>query len=113
MAASPGIPESDWKLFRQLREVALDRFCKRVLDELDPLRRDTTRSHHERFLDVFDFLLRRNKALARAFDDPRRSRMIDQLAAMHAEGLLEPDEVTRFTARTRQAIDALGQEIVR
>jgi hypothetical protein len=30
-------PESDWKVFRELREVALDRFCRRVLEEIEPL----------------------------------------------------------------------------
>jgi len=30
------LSEADWKIFRELREVALERFCSRVLDELEP-----------------------------------------------------------------------------
>jgi hypothetical protein len=28
------IKESDWKVFRKLRELALERFCQRVLEEV-------------------------------------------------------------------------------
>jgi len=28
------IPERDWKVFRELREAALDRFCRHALDEI-------------------------------------------------------------------------------
>ena len=109
--ATRDVPESDWKVFRDLRELALDRFCKRVLGEIEPLCRDTARSHHERFLDIFDFVLRRNKELADAFGDPRRSRMIDQLAIMQAHGLLEPHELARFTANTRATIEVLATQV--
>ena len=66
---SHGVPESDWKIFRELRVVALERFCKRVLEELEPLRLDTSRSHHERYLDVFRLLQNRDEELAHAFNE--------------------------------------------
>lgn len=82
--AVPDVPESDWKVFRELRELALQRFCKRVLEELERLRMNASRSHHERYLDVFELLRDRDEELAHAFNDPRRSRMIVQLAGIHA-----------------------------
>lgn len=48
--------------------------------------------------------------LARAFDDPRRSLMLWQLAAIPAHGLLKPDEFARFTPRTRERVQVLAQE---
>lgn len=100
-------PESDWKIFRALREVALERFCNRVLAEVEALCRDPSRSHHKRYLDLCRLLRERDKELAYSFDDPRRSAMILQLAAIHASGLLEPDElarcVTAHPARTAAA----------
>ncbi len=110
---SHGVPESDWKIFRELREVALERFCKRVLEELEPLRLHTSRSHHERYLDVFRLLQNRDAELAHAFNDPRRSKMIVQLAVIHAYGLLEPDELARFTPHTRGTIESLAKELAR
>ena len=105
--ASPDFPESDWKVFRELRELALERFCKRALEELESLRMDEARSHHERYLDIYRLLQDRDEELAQAFNDPRRSRMIRQLAAIHAYRLLEPHELARFTPDTRATIEAL------
>lgn len=108
--ASHEFPESDWKVFRELRDVALERFCKRTLEDLQPLLRDASRTHHERYLDVFRLLRARDGKLAQAFNDPRRSRMIVQLAAICAYGLLEPHEFERFTERTRATIESIAKE---
>jgi hypothetical protein len=107
-----GVSESEWKVFRELREVALERFCKRVLDEVERVRSDALRSHHERYLDVYSLLQDRDEKLAQAFNDPRRSRMMWQLAAIHSLGLLEPGELARFTAETRQSLEALASKVV-
>ena len=69
------IPESDWNIFRQLRLVALERFCKRVLDEVPRFSFETERGYHERYLELLGWLGERNDELAKAFDDPRRSQM--------------------------------------
>ena len=110
---SRDVPESDWKRFRELQELALERFCKRVFEELEPLAQDTSRTYHERYLDVFHLLKERDRELAQAFDDPRRSHLVQQLAAMHAYGLVEPGELARFSAGTRTAVEALAKAAVR
>jgi hypothetical protein len=107
------VPESDWKVFRELRQPALERFCTRALDEVETILRDGSRSHHNRYLDVFRLLQTRDDELAQAFNDARRSRMITQLGAIHAYGLLEPDELERFTEPTRAGIESLAKEFTR
>jgi len=101
-------PESDWKVFSQLRLVALERFCKRVLDEVPRLSVGTERSFHQRYLELFRWLGERNDELAKAFDNPRRSQMLWQLAAICEYGLLTPDELARFTPQTRERIQHLA-----
>ena len=104
-----GASESDWKVFRKLRDPALERYCKRVLDELDQISSDMSRSHHERYLEVCRLLGDRDKTLARAFDAPSRSQMLRQLAAMHALELLEADELARFPPDTQESITAMAE----
>ena len=101
-------PEADWKAFRKLREVALDRFCARVLQEVTPVTEDASRSSHERYLDLFHLLKQRDRQLAEAFDNPRRSHMIEQLAAIDAFGLLEPGELDDFSTDTRDAVERIA-----
>jgi len=106
-------PESDWKTFRELHALALDRFCRRVLEQIKAMIRDGSLSQHERYFKVFRFLRDRNDELEHAFNNPRRSSMIVQLPAIHKYRLLTPDELGRFTARTRETIEWVGKEIMR
>jgi hypothetical protein len=58
------VPEIDWKLFRRVREVALERFCARVLEELEAVRVDASRTHHERYGAIFRLLQERDAQMA-------------------------------------------------
>lgn len=62
------ISEPDWKLFRRLQPIALDRFCQRVLDEIASVASDADKTSHERFLAVFRLIKQRDGELADAFD---------------------------------------------
>lgn len=103
------VPESDWKRFRRIHEVALERYCERVLQEVLDIARDRSRSHHQRYLVICRSLRDRDHELASAFDAPRRSRMIMQLAAMHALDLLEPNELGQFTEGTRDTVKSFAE----
>ena len=108
-----GYPESDWKLFRELREVALERFCKSVLDGVEAFRRDSQLNHHGRYLALFSWLGERNQEMALAFDDPKRSQMLRQLIAIRRLDLLESEELLRFTRETRERVETLAKNISR
>jgi hypothetical protein len=90
------IKESDWKVFRQLREIALDRFCRRILDEIRAISEDTGRSPHERYLATYELTRRRDREIADAFNDPRRSRAYIQLLYILSLDLLTEEELSRF-----------------
>ena len=102
------IPESNWKRFRELRQVALERFCQRTLGEVVTLSNLAEKSFHERYLSVYRRIEKRDQELARAFNDARRSRMLDQLAQMRALGLLEDQELAGFSEHTREVVALLS-----
>ena len=103
------IPESDWKVFRELREVALQRFCSRIFETLDRMRQNESGTYHERYIELYGWLHDRNGEMAEAFDDLRRSTMLLRLSVIDSLGLLEPEELERFTPGTREAVDSLTQ----
>jgi hypothetical protein len=98
------ISESDWKRFRHLHPLALERFCGHVLSEVGRLAADTTKSAHERYLAVFKLLREKDKELADTFDDMRRSTAWRQLALIRALGLVTDEEFSQFSAETRDAV---------
>src|SRR5438105_1174073 len=92
LAMLHAIAERDWKVLHQLREIALDRFCQRVLSEIGRLASEPDKSSHERYLAVFKLIERRDKELANAFDNPSQSKGLLQLACMQALDLLTEEE---------------------
>jgi len=67
------IKESDWKLFRPLRELALEGFRGRVLDEVERIGSDQTKSKHDRYLAIYRLMRERDKEIGRIFETLRRS----------------------------------------
>ncbi|MCX7138414.1 MAG: peptide ABC transporter substrate-binding protein [Proteobacteria bacterium] len=104
-----GIPEHDWRVLRDLREVALERFCERVLRELGSISSAKEVSWHQRYLDVFALLNRQDDELARAFNFNSRSKAIFQLAQIHSHGLLTQQELERFTPATLAEVEVLSK----
>ena len=86
------IRESDWKVLRRVHPLALERFCERVLAEIDCVLRDGAKSHHARYLEVFNIMKRRDREIACLFDNPRRSHALTMLAQIRSQGLLTEDE---------------------
>ena len=103
MLTSASIPERDWKVFRELRELALQRFCERVLSSVAAAAASGG-TPHERYLKVFEIITTKDKELARLFNDPRRSTAWDQLCLISAAGLLNAEEMDRFSPDTRESV---------
>ena len=92
--------EADWRIFRELRELALERFCERILKEIRKLS-ENGGSYHEVYGEIYTLVHKRDKQIAAAFDDARRSRMLEQLMQICRMGLLAPDEIARFSEITQ------------
>ncbi|MCI0743676.1 MAG: hypothetical protein L0Y72_31990 [Gemmataceae bacterium] len=101
------ISEADWKVFRQVRQIALERFCERVLIDIARLASDIKKSSHERYLAVFKLIEERDEELAGAFNDMRRSTAFFQLARISRNELLTDEEMSRFSPETRAVVQSL------
>ena len=101
---SHGIPESDWKKFRKLREKTLERFCARTLQEICQIANDDTGSAHQRYGDIYGLINERDKVLRLAFDGASRSKAALQLTAMVTRGLIKPEELATFSEETQHRV---------
>jgi hypothetical protein len=101
------ISERDWKIYREFHAVALERFCQRILAEVNYVASDAEKTSHERYLAVFKVIMRRNEEIADAFDHLRRSTALHQLACMQAHKLLTDEEMAHFSPDTREAVQVL------
>jgi hypothetical protein len=100
------IAEADWKVLRRVHPLALERFCERVLAEIEHVTHNSAQSAHQRYLDIFK-IVKRDREMASIFNDPKRSKALTMLARMRSEGLLMTDEFSSLSPETRSAIELL------
>jgi hypothetical protein len=99
------ISEADWKVFRPLRQLALDRFCERILAEARLLVSGPLASSHERYITLYRMMRRQDKELARRFDGFSRSRATNQLLWFRHDKLLTDEEFARFSPEFQKKIE--------
>ncbi len=101
------IKESDWKHLSRIQPAALERLCGRIIEELQALAADPKRSHHERYGAIYEWIRKRDKSIAAAFDALSRSSALPKLATMRGLDLLTEDEWMGFSAETRESVELL------
>jgi len=101
------IAEADWKMLRRVHPLALERFCERVLAEIEGVTHNGAQSSHQRYLDIFKIVERRDREMARIFNDPKRSNALVILARIRSNRLLTEDEFATLSPETRNAIELL------
>ncbi|MBY0573248.1 MAG: hypothetical protein K2P84_06170, partial [Undibacterium sp.] len=62
------ISESNWKIFKQIRERALEKFCLRCLDEFKAIAEREQLSPHERYRLHYQTVQDRDKTMANIVD---------------------------------------------
>ena len=70
---------------------------------------DESTSPHERYLRLYELVRERDKALASAFDDVRRTTAMARLATMCEYNLLTKDDLARFSSDTERTGWAPGR----
>jgi hypothetical protein len=108
VARGSDIPERDWKLFRQLQPLALERFCEKLLSDIQDIS-ESGQTAHERYLRVFKIVRKQDKELATLFDDPRRSNAWFQLSLIHSHDLFTLEEMQRFSPETQERVNQLAK----
>lgn len=91
------ISESDWKKYKILRQLALDRFCQRVLDDAQSISQHDALSAHARYGMLYDLVHNRNKDMVHAFDYYSRSSALMTLRFMVMYDLLTDAELSALS----------------
>jgi hypothetical protein len=101
------IPERDWKIFRQLHPIALERFGQRAVAEIQRLTAQGGQPPMEQFWNAFEFAAAQKKRVSDLFDDYRRSTAMMKVAELRDEGLLTEAEIARFSPEFREWLNGL------
>ena len=97
-------PERDWKLLRELKPVALERLCEKILRDAAEIAKATGSSKHQSYLKLWGMIQDQNEVVAQAFDDHRRSTALLKILEIHRQGLLTDEEFARFSEETQKRV---------
>lgn len=96
--------ESDWKIFKELRLLALDRYCKRVMEDVEKTTQQSDNDSHSRYIKMYKTVQEGDKKLAHMFDGFSRSKAVEQLLLYYTNDLLTDEEFSRLSDETRERI---------
>jgi len=89
--------ESDWKIFKQIKEKAIEQFCTKALNEFEEVITDKKEHVHNRYLFLYELVQNTNKRMALIFDDHSRSKATMQLVAIRGEGLADEQLLSKLS----------------
>lgn len=95
------ISEANWKHFKKIRLIALDRYCTAILQEAQDICGSESYSSHERYLKLYSLIQKRNKAMKFPFDGLSRSTAPLKLKVMCDMGLVTDEEMQGFSEPLR------------
>jgi hypothetical protein len=99
------IPEPDWKVFRSLHKVALERYAEQALAKVTQALDHPEETTHKTFLKLYHLINERNDKVARLFDDFRRSTALTYLRMLRNEGLITDSEIQELSEATREFVE--------
>jgi hypothetical protein len=102
------IAPADWK-FKTLREVALERFCERVLVDVTQIASDAAKTKHQRYLAIYRLMRERDAEIDPIFDTVRRSTAVRQIASFRAHDLLTAEELRQFSPELVSTVEEILQ----
>jgi ABC-type nitrate/sulfonate/bicarbonate transport system ATPase subunit len=100
------IKESDWKIFKKLYPLALQRYSSRILEEVEEIISDSNRDAHDRYIELYKLIEDRDKTIAEMFDGYSRSKAELQLMMFRRNKLITDEEFAELSEQTRERIQS-------
>jgi hypothetical protein len=98
------IAESDWKKIRDLKPAALNRFCERVLLDIQEISSHPGQTPHEKYLAIYELMQERDRTIGEVFNDLRRSVALMRIIYLRRLSLLTDAEFTTFSEEARALV---------
>jgi hypothetical protein len=101
------IAPADWKLFKTLRAIALERFCERVLADVTRIASDAAKTKHQRYLAIYRLIHERDAEINPIFDTMRRSTAVRQIVAFRLHDLVTAEELRQLSPELVGRVEAI------
>ncbi|HCE3710827.1 TPA: hypothetical protein NG678_004545 [Vibrio parahaemolyticus] len=107
MEVGKSIKESDWKVFCEIKNEAIQLYCSRQLNEVIETITDEPELAGERFHFMCQYSKTSEKQMKLIFDGHPRNKAFIQLMLMCEENLVAPEQFERLSDEFKKDITAL------
>jgi hypothetical protein len=97
--------ESDWKIFKQIKEKAIEQFCASALSEYESIIKKKKEKSQDTYTYLYRLVINRDKQMALLFDGHSRSKAALQLLAIRGEGLADETLLNKLSPEFLQQTD--------
>ena len=97
--------ESDWKIFKKIKEEAIQKFCIQALKEFDEAIKNGNEDPHNRYLLLSELVKNRDKQMRLLFNYHSRSKAKIQLIMIRDEGLVDKILLSKLSKEILEATD--------
>ena len=98
------IKESDWKIFKSIREQAIEKYCERCLSEFQEVI-DRKETAHNRYLLMYRIVENLDKKMELIFQNLSRSKAVLELMAIRAQNLADESLVSKLSLELQEHTD--------
>lgn len=95
--------ESDWKIFKQIKEKALEKYCENALADFSAIISNDKDHACDRYTELYKLVRERDKELGKIFDDHSRSKATLQLLLIRKVGLADDELLQQLSDEFFQA----------
>ena len=100
--------ESDWKIFKQIKQKAMEEYCEEALKEFSEIINDDKGHVHNRFWLIRRLAQNREKEMSLIFDYDSRSKAPIQLMLIRKEGLANHHLLSKLSDNFLEQTDPQG-----
>jgi hypothetical protein len=101
------IPEQDWKYLNSIKKDLLELLSKRINDEAIGIIRDSFFSQHERYLNLYNHVMKMNGIIANCFDGWSRSTLLYKILVMIEHQLIIEEHISKLSSETQSIVNNL------
>ncbi len=99
------IKESDWKIFKEIRDKAIDQFYVLSLEEFKEIVNNDSRHPQERYQQLYDSIQHKKKDVRNIFGYLRRSDAYTQLTAIRCNNLADKALLAKLSEEVLKITD--------
>ena len=96
--------ESEWKKFKRLKELCLEKFSEEIMSEVENICKSSELSAYERYINLYKLIQKKDREMVDVFNGLSRSRAFIQLLQMYRLGLVEEKYLDEFENETKEKI---------